>query len=116
ICFAIGWKRDVWHASNRAKEAKNGVNVSFSVPKEGAKAFFDLYAMTADAKNKEEAYQFLNDLLRPDVVAHISDHVLYANANKAALPLVSAAVRDNPGINPPADVRATLFALKVQDA
>lgn len=48
-------------------------------------------------KNKDEAYQFLNYLLRPDVVAHISDHVFYANANKAATPLVSAEVRDNPG-------------------
>lgn len=66
-------------------------------------------------KNKDEAYQFLNYLLRPDVVAHISDHVFYANANKAATPLVSAEVRDNPGIYPPADVRAKLFTLKVQD-
>ncbi|HFT9629587.1 TPA: DUF1418 family protein [Escherichia coli] len=48
-------------------------------------------------------------------VAHISDHVFYANANKAATPLVSAEVRDNPGIYPPADVRAKLFTLKVQD-
>lgn len=30
------------------------------------------------------------------MVAHISDHVFYANANKAATPLVSAEVRDNP--------------------
>ncbi|EFD2456392.1 spermidine/putrescine ABC transporter substrate-binding protein PotF [Escherichia coli] len=87
ICVAIGWAGDVWQASNRAKEAKNGVNVSFSIPKEGAMAFFDVFAMPADAKNKDEAYQFLNYLLRPDVVAHISDHVFYANANKAATPL-----------------------------
>ena len=93
ICVAIGWAGDVWQASNRAKEAKNGVNV---------------FAMPADVKNKDEAYQFLNYLLRPDVVAHISDHVFYANANKEATPLVSAEVRDNPGIYPPADVRAKL--------
>ena len=115
ICVAIGWAGDVWQASNRAKEAKNGVNVSFSIPKEGAMAFFDVFAMPADAKNKDEAYQFLNYLLRPDVVAHISDHVFYANANKAATPLVSAEVGENPGIYPPADVRAKLFTLKVQD-
>ena len=28
-------------------------------------AFFDVFAMPADAKNKDEAYQFLNYLLRP---------------------------------------------------
>ncbi len=46
------------------------------------------------------------------MVAHISDHVFYANANKAATPLVSAEVRENPGNYPPADVRAKLFTLK----
>jgi putrescine transport system substrate-binding protein len=34
-----------------------------------------MFAMPADAKNKDEAYQFLNYLMRPDVIAHISDHV-----------------------------------------
>jgi putrescine transport system substrate-binding protein len=48
-----------------------------------------MFAMPADAKNKDEAYQFLNYLMRPDVIAHISDHVYYANGNKASVPLVS---------------------------
>ncbi|MBD4397889.1 extracellular solute-binding protein, partial [Xanthomonas citri pv. citri] len=74
---------------NRAKEAKNGVNVSYFIPKEGALAFFDVFAMPADAKNKDEAYQFLNYLMRPDVIAKISDQVFYANGNKASTPLVS---------------------------
>ncbi|KEA52451.1 MULTISPECIES: spermidine/putrescine ABC transporter substrate-binding protein PotF [Mangrovibacter] len=115
ICVAIGWAGDVWQAANRAKEAKNGVHISYSIPKEGALAFFDVFAMPADAKNKDEAYQFLNYLMRPDVVADISNHIYYANANKAATPLVNAEVRDNPGIYPPPDVMAKLFTLKVQD-
>ncbi|EMX7183883.1 spermidine/putrescine ABC transporter substrate-binding protein PotF, partial [Salmonella enterica] len=41
--------------------------------------------------------------------------VFYANANKEATALVSQQVRDNPGIYPPADVRAKLFTLKVQE-
>lgn len=71
--------------------------------------------MPADAKNKEEAYQFLNYLMRPDVIAHISDHVYYANGNKASVPLVSEEIRNNPAIYPPADVFAKLFTLKVQE-
>jgi len=115
ICVAIGWAGDVWQAANRAKEAKNGVNVSYIIPKEGALAFFDVFAMPKDAKNKEEAYQFLNYLMRPDVIAHISDHVFYANGNKASVPLISAEVRENPAIFPPEDVFAKLFTLKVQE-
>ena len=115
ICVAIGWAGDVMQAGNRAKEAKNGVNVAYSIPKEGALAFFDVFAIPADAKNLDEAYQFLNYLMEPKVIAQISNTVYYASGNKAATPLVNEDVRNNPGIYPPADVQAKLFTLKVQD-
>ncbi|QCR35810.1 spermidine/putrescine ABC transporter substrate-binding protein PotF [Nissabacter sp. SGAir0207] len=115
ICVAVGWAGDVMQAANRAKEAKNGVNIAYSIPKEGALAFFDVFAMPADAKNTDEAYQFLNYLMKPDVIAKISNTVYYANGNQAATPLVNEEVRNNPGIYPPADVRAKLFTLKVQE-
>ncbi|ACS86071.1 spermidine/putrescine ABC transporter substrate-binding protein PotF [Musicola paradisiaca] len=114
ICVAIGWAGDVMQAANRAKEAKNGVNISYAIPKEGALAFFDVFAIPKDAKNLDEAYAFLNYLLKPDVIANISNHVYYANPNKEATALVSEEVRGNPNIYPPADVRAKLFTLKVQ--
>lgn len=115
ICVAIGWAGDVMQASNRAKEAKNGVNVAYSIPKEGALAFFDVFAIPKDAKNLDEAYQFLNYLMEPKVIAQVSNTVYYASGNKAARPLVNEEVRNNPGIYPPADVQAKLFSLKVQD-
>lgn len=115
ICVAIGWAGDVMQASNRAKEAKNGVNVAYSIPKEGALAFFDVFAIPKDAKNLDEAYQFLNYLMEPKVIAQVSNTVYYASGNKAATPLVNEEVRNNPGIYPPADVQAKLFSLKVQD-
>ncbi|TCL03849.1 MULTISPECIES: spermidine/putrescine ABC transporter substrate-binding protein PotF [Sodalis] len=114
ICVAIGWAGDVMQASNRAKEAKNGVNIGYSIPKEGALAFFDVLAIPADAKNVDEAYQFLNYLMDPKVIAQVSNQIFYANGNLASTPLVDEAVRNNPGIYPPPDVRAKLFTLKVQ--
>jgi putrescine transport system substrate-binding protein len=114
ICVAIGWSGDVMQAANRAKEAKNGVNVAYAIPKEGALTYFDMFAMPADAKSKDAAYQFLNFLLKPDVMADISNHIYYANAVKDSTPLVNAEVRDNPNVYPPADLRAKLFTLNVQ--
>ena len=35
----------------RAEEAKNGVQVGYNIPKEGAGSFFDMLAVPADAKN-----------------------------------------------------------------
>ena len=114
-CVAIGWAGDVLQAKNRAAEAKNGVNIAYSIPKEGALAFFDMMAIPKDAKNLDEAYQWLNYIMDPKVIAHISDKMFYANGNKASLPLVSEAVRNNPGIFPTPETMSGLFVLKVQE-
>ena len=42
----------------------------------------------------------LNHLMRPEVIAKISDQVYYANGNKASTPLVSETIRNNPAIYP----------------
>jgi len=78
-------------------------------------AFFDVFAIPADAKNLDEAYQFLNYLMEPKVIAQVSNTVYYASGNLAATPLVNADVRNNPGIYPSEAVRAKMFSLKVQD-
>ncbi|RWR02063.1 spermidine/putrescine ABC transporter substrate-binding protein [[Pantoea] beijingensis] len=115
ICVAIGWAGDVLQAKNRAVAAKNGVNIAYSIPKQGALAFFDTLAIPKDAKNVDEAYQFLNYLMEPKVIADISNKMFYANGNKASVPLIDASVRDNPGIFPTPDIMSKLFVLKVQD-
>lgn len=113
-CVAIGWAGDVLQAKNRAVEAKNGVNIAYSIPKEGALAFFDMMAIPKDAKNLDEAYQFLNYLMEPKVIADVSNKMFYANGNKASVPLINADIRDNPGIFPTPDAMSKLFVLEVQ--
>lgn len=113
-CVAIGWAGDVLQAKNRAVEAKNGVNIAYSIPKEGALAFFDMMAIPKDAKNLDEAYQFLNYLMEPKVIADVSNKMFYANGNKASVPLINADIRDNPGIFPTPNAMSKLFVLEVQ--
>lgn len=114
-CVAIGWAGDVLQAKNRADEAKNGVHIAYSIPKEGALAFFDMMAIPKDAKNVDAAYQWLNYIMDPNVIANISNKIYYASGNKTSLPLVNADVRNNPGIFPNAETMSKLFVLKVQD-
>ncbi|WP_417661467.1 polyamine ABC transporter substrate-binding protein [Pseudomonas sp.] len=109
ICVALGWSGDVFQAEARAEEAKNGVPVSYVIPKEGAAAFFDMMAIPADAKNAEEAYTFLNYILEPEVIAPISDYVAYPNGNAAATHLVSEEIRNNPGIYPTEEASKKLY-------
>jgi putrescine transport system substrate-binding protein len=44
------------------------------------------------------------------VIAKITDVVAFANPNPASLPLLTPAVRNDPGIFPPPDVRQRLVS------
>jgi putrescine transport system substrate-binding protein len=110
ICLAVGYNGDVLQAAARAEEAGNGIEIGFAIPREGATRWIDSMAIPADAPNRDNAHRFIEFMLQPDVIAPISDYVNYANANKAATPLVSAAVRDDPGVYPSEEVLARLIS------
>jgi putrescine transport system substrate-binding protein len=112
LCVAQGYSGDVLQARSRADEAGKGVKVGFGIPKEGAVLATDVMAIPKDAPNPAAAQAFIAFILQPEVIAHITDHVKYANANTAATPLVSEEVRDDPGIYPPAAVREKFIVLK----
>lgn len=109
ICMAVGYSGDLYQSKSRAEEAKNGVNISYSIPKEGAGSFFDMLAIPADAKNVEEAHVFLNYLMKPEVMANISNYTQFPNGNAAATPLVDEALRNDPGIYPDAETMAKIY-------
>lgn len=109
ICVAVGWSGDVFQARDRADEAKNGVELAYAIPKEGTQMWFDQMAIPADAPHVEEAHEFLNYMMRPEVIAKSSNYVYYANGNKASQEFLDAEVRDDPAVYPPEDVLAKLF-------
>ncbi|GGK03589.1 extracellular solute-binding protein [Pseudomonas matsuisoli] len=108
-CVAIGYSGDIYQAKSRAEEAKNGVEVAYNIPKEGAGAFFDMLAVPADAKNVEAAHAFLNYLMEPQVMAEITNYVQFPNGNKAATPLVDDAIRNDPGVYPSDEVMEKIY-------
>ncbi|RMP06650.1 hypothetical protein ALQ29_200046 [Pseudomonas marginalis pv. marginalis] len=109
ICVAFGYSGDVFQAANRAKEAKNGVNIAYSIPKEGSNLWFDLLAIPADASNPKEAHAFINYLLDPEVIAKVSASVGYANANPAAKAFMAPELVNNPELYPPQAVLDKLY-------
>ena len=104
ICVALGYNGDVIQARDRAEEAGTGVDIGYVIPKEGAIRWFDAMAIPADAPNKTEAHAFIDFLLKPDVIAPITEFVGYASANSAAKALVSEDLRNDPAVYPPEDV------------
>ena len=108
ICLALGWSGDVLQAKSRAVDAKNGVEIDYRIPKEGAVMFFDQLAIPKDAKHPKNAHLFINYLLRPEIAAKNSSYISFANANKASTPLVDAAVTGNPNVYPPPELMTKL--------
>ena len=112
ICIAFGYSGDMLQAASRAEEAGRKDEIIYVIPKEGTAMWADMLAIPRDAKHVEEAHIFINYLMRPDVIAKISDYVSYANANKDATALVDASVRENPGVYPSPEVMAKLYVAR----
>jgi putrescine transport system substrate-binding protein len=108
ICLTLGWSGDVLQARDRSAEAKNGVEVAYKIPREGAVMFFDMLAIPKDAKNVKNAHIFINYLLRPEVAAKNTNYVNFANSNAASATLVNPEVLNDPGVYPTADVKPKL--------
>jgi putrescine transport system substrate-binding protein len=108
LCIAVGYNGDVMQARDRAHEANKGIDIDYVVPKEGSILWFDMMAIPADAPDSDSAYAFMNYIMTPQVSADISNFKRYANANLASQPLVQPAVKDDPRIYPPADLRQRL--------
>jgi putrescine transport system substrate-binding protein len=114
ICLVVGWSGDIKQAQKRAAEAKNGVDIGYAIPKEGAQMFFDNLAIPRDAPHPAEALAFIDFLLRPDVAAKNSDMMAYANGNLASQKLIDKKVLDDPGIYPSADTMSHLYIVEAR--
>jgi putrescine transport system substrate-binding protein len=112
LCVANSWSGEYAVIEQRAAEAGIKINLAYRVPKTGAPAWFDVMAIPADAPNKDNAYAFLNYLLRPEVIAKCTDATGYANANKAANPLVKPQLLADPAIYPDAATMQRMWVPK----
>ena len=115
ICFVVGWSGDIKQAQKRAAEAKNGVEIGYVIPKEGAQMFFDNLAIPKDAAHVAEAHAFIDFLLKPEIAARNSNLVAYANGNLASQKFIDKAVLDDPNVYPDAATMKRLYTVSARD-
>lgn len=115
ICVAVGWAGGMLDAKANAEQAGNGVRIEYSLPKEGAPLWFDTLVLLKQAPHPVQGLAFIDYLMRPEVVAPITDYLHYPNGNRDATALVSAATRNNPAVYPPAAAMDRLFTLQPLD-
>ena len=115
ICFVVGWSGDIKQAQKRAAEVKNGVEIGYAIPKEGAQMFFDNLAIPKDAAHVAEAHAFIDFLLKPEVAAKNSNLVAYANGNLASQKYIDKAVFDDPSVYPDPTTMKLLYTVRARD-
>ena len=108
VCLAMGWSGDIKQAHDRAAEANKGVDLVYSIPREGAIVNLDVLVIPADAPHVRNAHLFIDYLLRPAVAAQNSNLIKYANAVSPDLQPLDPLVRNDQGVFPPQQVRARL--------
>jgi len=108
-CVAMSWNGNVAIAQAQAQQAGKAFTLDYSIPEEGTLIWLDALVVPKDAPHPEAAWKLLDYLMRPEVIAPITDTIHYANAITAADSLVDASIRNAPGTYPPAPVRARLY-------
>jgi putrescine transport system substrate-binding protein len=109
VCVAMSWSGDFAQAATRAEEAGVDIELRYTVPKEGSGLWVDGVYIPSDAPHKNNAYKFLDFLMRPDIAADIANTVFYANANAASWEFIKPEIINNPSIFPDEETWKRLY-------
>jgi putrescine transport system substrate-binding protein len=109
VCVAMSWSSDYALSHARAKAVGVNVNLAFTVPKEGANETFSSLLIPEGAPHRQAAYEFMNFILRPDVIAEITNSIYYGNDNVASRPLVNPRILSDVTLYPTPEIEARLY-------
>ncbi|HWG70617.1 MAG TPA: polyamine ABC transporter substrate-binding protein [Steroidobacteraceae bacterium] len=109
VCLSIAWSSDYSVAQARAREDGTGARLAFTLPKEGSNITYNAFLIPASAPHPRAAHRFLDFILRPRIIAQITNDTHYGNDNLAAAPFVDAGILHDPAVYPPPELRARLY-------
>ena len=115
ICFVVGWSGDIKQSQKRAAEAKNGVEIGYSIPKEGAQMFFDNLAIPKDAPNVAQAHALIDFLLKSEIAAKSTNYLGYANGNTPNAQLIKSEILNDTTVYPDASTMSRLYTISAKD-
>lgn len=98
ITLGMGWNGDVYLANQENK------SIQFVYPKEGYIISIDSMVIPIGARHVENAYKFINFVLRPDVAKKISLETGYASPNLTAVKSMPKEILNNKIIYPDQDI------------
>jgi len=110
-CLVQGFSPDLLLAQQLGKES--GVEIQYVIPEEGGSLWIDALAIPKDAPHPEEANLLINFLLRPDIIAQITNKTTAANSVPSSKDFIEKDIRTNPLIYPSKKTIEKLYIDKV---
>ncbi len=115
VCVAMSWSGDYAQAQARAEEAGVDIELRYTIPKEGSGLWVDGMYIPADAPNRDNAYLFMNFMMRPEIAAMNVENSRYANANRTSWQFLDPELLNNPAIFPDEETWKYLYPIKTAD-
>lgn len=94
--IGLGLNGDIFNATSE------NPNLVYIYPKEGFELWMDCIAIPNNAPHIDAALAFVNFLMRPEIAKEIAVATGFSTPNKATVPLLPAAMRMSPILNPDA--------------
>jgi spermidine/putrescine-binding protein len=114
VCVAMTWNGDYAFGMKTVEEENLDINLKYTVPSEGTNLWMDTWIILNDAPNPDLAHQFLNYLMRPDVMASVSNDQRYPNANSASWPFLIPQIVENPAVLHPPEMMERVYQRRVR--
>lgn len=96
----MAWNGDAYKASQENE------HVQFIFPEEGFVIWVDNFSIPQGAPHLNEAYTFINFMLRPDIAKAVALYTRFPIANAAGQQLLPPAIRNNQSVYPPPEILA----------
>ncbi|MDR2893802.1 MAG: spermidine/putrescine ABC transporter substrate-binding protein [Deltaproteobacteria bacterium] len=75
-------------------------DLEYIYPEDGALVWIDSFAIPVGAKNVDNAHEFVNFLLRPEIAKRCQEEFMYSTPNLGTIELMSPEERNNPALQP----------------
>lgn len=108
-CLVMQWIGELERAKAALETTQKASHIEIFIPEEGTVMWIDCAAIPADAPHPDNAHRFLNFLLRPDIMARLTNQAYSANPVPASLPHVHKKIRQNTNIFPTQEMMKRIF-------
>jgi putrescine transport system substrate-binding protein len=115
VCLAMGWSGDARMIARRVKEAHQNFEIVYEMPKGQTGLWFTMMGIPADAPNKENAYKWINFLLRPEIAADITNAITYPTAVPLAKKMIKPELLADKSLYPSDEMMKQFFVFEPID-